>query len=64
VNRIFATAAGTTAAALGLGLVLYVCQAIVRQHQGRLESAGAEGRGTTVTVALPRGRPGTPPSGT
>jgi signal transduction histidine kinase len=42
----------------GAGLGLYVCQAIVAAHGGRMsaESGGAD-RGTTFSFTLPRSRP-------
>jgi len=38
----------------GLGLGLYLCRRIAEAHGGRLEIDSAEGRGTEVTVTLPR----------
>ncbi|MGY1686312.1 sensor histidine kinase [Geodermatophilus sp. SYSU D00867] len=38
----------------GVGLGLSITHAIAAAHGGRLELAGAEGRGTTATLVLPR----------
>lgn len=40
----------------GAGLGLSIAEAIVRQHDGRLEVQSTPGEGTTVTVCLPLGR--------
>ena len=38
---------------LGLGLGLYICQAIVEQHQGQVGVTSAKGRGSTFWFTLP-----------
>jgi signal transduction histidine kinase len=38
----------------GTGLGLFVARRIIEAHDGRIEVYSAEGRGTTVTVCLPR----------
>lgn len=40
----------------GLGLGLYIVQQLVTSHGGEVAVRSAEGRGTTFTVRLPRGR--------
>jgi signal transduction histidine kinase len=37
----------------GIGLGLYVCQAIVEEHEGEILVASEEGVGSTFTVRLP-----------
>jgi two-component system NtrC family sensor kinase len=37
----------------GTGLGLYICHEIIRRHGGEIRVASQEGRGTTVSVALP-----------
>jgi signal transduction histidine kinase len=37
-----------------LGLGLYIADRIVHAHQGRIEVASSEERGTTFTVHVPR----------
>jgi signal transduction histidine kinase len=44
----------TKPAGSGTGLGLTLCQRIVADHQGRLEIASQVGRGTSVTVSMPR----------
>lgn len=39
--------------AQGVGLGLYLCRQIVKQHGGQIELASQPGQGTTVTVLLP-----------
>ncbi|GAB4453905.1 MAG: hypothetical protein OHK0029_07630 [Armatimonadaceae bacterium] len=43
----------------GSGLGLAICQSIARAHGGSLEITSEEGKGTTVTVRLPRTEPET-----
>lgn len=37
----------------GVGLGLFVCNEIIRRHQGRIEVQSKQGKGTTFTVYLP-----------
>jgi signal transduction histidine kinase len=41
----------------GTGLGIAVARALVEQHGGRLAFASTPGRGTTVTIELPRSPP-------
>jgi signal transduction histidine kinase len=38
----------------GTGLGLAICQTIMHEHQGSIEVASREGRGTTVMLNFPR----------
>jgi PAS domain S-box-containing protein len=49
-----------TTKAAGTGLGLAIVRKIVAQHQGRVAVDTKRGRGTTVTVVLPRWTPATP----
>ena len=44
----------TTKGPQGVGLGLVVCKMIVENHQGRLRIESEQGRGTTVSILLPR----------
>ena len=38
----------------GTGLGLSICYAIVQQHEGKIDIASVAGKGTTITVSLPK----------
>ena len=44
----------------GTGLGLFVSQRIVRAHNGTLDVASTEGKGTTFTIRLPAATAGSP----
>lgn len=46
----------------GSGIGLAVADEIIRRHGGALDISSIEGEGTTVSVALPIGRPAPPPA--
>src|SRR4051794_20538403 len=54
-TRFFRSAAATQQAIQGTGLGLSIVHAIVSQHGGAVSIDSAPGRGTTVTVLLPKG---------
>ncbi|GAB3301854.1 hypothetical protein GCM10027451_05500 [Geodermatophilus aquaeductus] len=53
-GRFVRAASAVRAGVPGVGLGLSITRAIATAHGGRLELAGAEGRGTTATLVLPR----------
>ncbi len=53
-TRFFRSSAATDQAIQGTGLGLTIVKAIVALHGGEIAVESAQGRGTTVTVALPR----------
>ncbi len=53
-TRFFRSASATEGAVQGTGLGLTIVQAIVALHGGRVGVSSAHGKGTTVTVTLPR----------
>jgi signal transduction histidine kinase len=53
LSRVFEPFVTTKAPGEGTGLGLPITKTIIEQHQGRIEIASEEGRGTTVTVVLP-----------
>ena len=53
-DRIFEPFFTTKVAGEGTGLGLSLVYSIVREHRGTVEVKSAEGRGTTITVVLPR----------
>jgi signal transduction histidine kinase len=55
LNRVFDPYFTRKKGAKGLGLA--VAYAVVRQHKGRIEVDSTEGKGTTVTLWLPRANP-------
>lgn len=63
-TRFFRSASSFDQAVQGTGLGLTIVQAIVALHGGRIGVTSAHGRGTTVTVTLPRVAVATPLSAT
>lgn len=53
-DRFFRAESARATNAVGSGLGLSICQWIVRLHGGRIAVASELGRGTTVTVSMPR----------
>jgi signal transduction histidine kinase len=53
-DRFFRASTARRHAVPGVGLGLAITRAIVAAHDGTLEVAGVEGRGTTFTLTLPR----------
>lgn len=54
VRALFAgAAAAPPAAAMGLGIGLLICRAIIEQHHGAIEVDSAPGQGSTFRVRLP-----------
>ena len=56
LEKIFQPFYSTKEGLEGLGLGLPICQKILARYGGRLEVKSTPGRGTRVTVVLPRGR--------
>jgi two-component system NtrC family sensor kinase len=54
INRVFEPFFTTKGAGKGTGLGLSVSLGIIQKHDGTIEIESAEGKGTTVTVLLPR----------
>ncbi len=54
INRVFEPFFTTKGAGKGTGLGLSVSLGIIQKHEGTIEIESEEGRGTTVTVLLPR----------
>jgi signal transduction histidine kinase len=57
-TRFFRASNATENATQGAGLGLAIVKAIITHHNGELKLASTEGRGTTVTIHLPRPEPG------
>ncbi|HMH50559.1 MAG TPA: ATP-binding protein [Candidatus Acidoferrum sp.] len=57
-KRIFDPFFSTKEPGRGTGLGLFISAEIVRDHRGRIELEGAEGKGSTFRVVLPLGRDG------
>jgi len=53
LSKVFEPFVTTKVSGEGTGLGLPITKTIIEQHQGRIELASEEGRGTTVTVILP-----------
>ena len=53
-NRVFFPFFTTKKEHGGTGLGLYQCSRIIRQHAGEMELTSVEGRGTCVTIRIPR----------
>lgn len=64
IARIFDPGFTTKGVQVGVGLGLTICYDIITQrHRGRIDLASEVGKGTTVTILLPRSQ-GTQPNGT
>jgi signal transduction histidine kinase len=57
-QRLFEPFFTTKPVGKGTGLGLYVAYKIIRAHQGKIEVASEEGRGTEFSILLPLGGPG------
>jgi len=58
INKVFDPFFTTRPAGKGSGLGLSITHSIIDQHSGHIEIESAEGRGSTVTVALPCAKEG------
>ena len=53
-ERFYRVDSGRSRAVGGTGLGLAICKHIIERHRGRLDIASVPGKGTTITVLLPR----------
>ena len=53
-DRFYRADSARTREAGGFGLGLAICQGIIRQHHGEITAASPLGKGTIITIRLPR----------
>jgi len=53
-QKIFINISGIAHHSKGIGLGLSICKKVVELHEGQIAAASRKGKGTTVTIVLPK----------